>query len=53
MSPASIEEREYMTHVPNASTVGSLMYAMVCARPDLSQVISMVSKYIYDPDMGH
>ena len=26
MSPKTVEEREYMTHVPYASAVGSLMY---------------------------
>ena len=30
MSSKIIEEREYMTRVPYTSTVGSLMYAMVC-----------------------
>ena len=30
MFPTTIEKREYMTHVPYASAVGSLMYAMVC-----------------------
>ena len=30
MSPKTIEEREYMTRVPYASAVGSLMYVMVC-----------------------
>ena len=48
MSPTPIEEREYMTHVPYASAVGSLMYAMAYMRPDLSQVISMVSRYMND-----
>ena len=42
-----------MTHVPYASAVGSLMYAIVCTRPDLSQAISMVSRYMYDPGKGH
>ena len=28
--PTTVEEREYLTHVPYASVVGSLMYAMVC-----------------------
>ena len=49
MSSITIEEREYMTHVPYASAVGILMYAMVCIRPDLSQAVSMVNKYINDP----
>ena len=30
MFPKTVEEREYMTRVPYASAVGSLMYAMVC-----------------------
>ena len=53
MSPKTVEEREYMTHVPYASAVGSLMYAMVCTRPDLSQAVSMVSRYMHDPRQGH
>ena len=52
MSP-TIEECEYMTHVLYASVVGSLIYAIVCIRPDLSQVISMISRYIHDPGRGH
>ena len=48
-----MDEREYMSRVPYASAVGSLMYAMVCTRPDLSQVIGMVSRYMYDPGKGH
>ena len=42
-----------MTHVPYASAVGGLIYAMVRTRPDLSQTISMVSKYMHDPGRGH
>ena len=53
MSPTTVKEREYMSHVPYASAVGSLMYAMVYTRSDLSQGVSMVSKYMYDPGRGH
>ena len=53
MSPTTNEEHEYMSLVHYASTVGSLMYAMVCMRLDLSQVVSMVSGYMHDPDRGH
>jgi len=28
------------------------MYAMVCARPNLSQAVSMVNKYMHDPRMS-
>ena len=53
MSPTSVKEREYKTHVFYASVVGSLMYTMVCTRSDLSQVVSMVSKYMHDPGRSH
>ena len=53
MSPKIIEEREYMTRVPYASVVGSLMYAMVRTRSNLSQAISMISRYMHDPGQGH
>ena len=32
--PSTDEERDYMSRVPYSSAVGSLMYAMVCNRPD-------------------
>ena len=53
MSPTTVEEREYMTHISYASAVGSLMYTMAYTRPDLSQVVSMVSRYMHDPGRGH
>ena len=52
MSLTIVKEREYMSYVPYASTVGSLMYAMVCTKPDLSQVVSMISRYMHNPDRG-
>ena len=36
MSLTIVEEHECMTHVPYASAVGNLIYAMVCTRSDLS-----------------
>jgi len=53
ISATSVEEHEYMTHVPYASAVCSLLYAMVCTRPYLSQAVSMVSRYMQDPGRGH
>jgi len=53
MFPITIEEREYMIHVPYVSTIGNLMYAMVYTRPDLSQAVSIVSRYMHDPRRGH
>jgi len=53
MSPITVEEHEYMARVPYASAVGTLMYVMVCTTPDLSQGVSMISRYMHDPDNGH
>ncbi|KAF3627945.1 putative basic 7S globulin-like [Capsicum annuum] len=50
--PTTDEEREYLSKVPYANVVGSLMYAIVCTRPDISQVVSVVSRYMHDPGKG-
>ena len=34
-SPKTKEEMDHMSKVPYASTIGSLMYAMVCTRPNI------------------
>jgi len=53
MSPTTVEEHDYMSHVLFASIVGSFVYAMVCTRLDLLQAVLMVSRYMYDPGRGH
>jgi ATP-binding cassette subfamily B (MDR/TAP) protein 1 len=40
--PSSDEDVEYMSKVSYSSAVGSLIYAMVCSRSDLSYVMSLV-----------
>lgn len=40
------EEERYMSRVPYACAVGSLMYAMVCTRPDIAHAVSVVSRFI-------
>ncbi|CAL9023449.1 unnamed protein product [Prunus brigantina] len=42
-----------MAQIPYASVVGSLMYAMVCTRPDISQAVSIVGRYMHNPGKGH
>ena len=51
--PSSDEDIEYMSRVPYSSAVGSLMYAMVCSRPDLSYAMSLVSRYMAHPGKEH
>ena len=42
-----------MAGVPYASAVGSLMYAMLCTRPDIYFVVGMVSRYQSNPGPEH
>jgi len=44
--PQSPDEKEEMSRVPYASAVGSLIYAMVCTRPNLAYAVSTVSQFI-------
>ena len=42
-----------MERIPYASAVGSLMYAMVCTRPDISQAVSVVSRFMANPGKAY
>ena len=42
-----------MQHVPYASAVGSLIYAMVCTRPDIAHAVSTVSRFMSNPERPH
>ena len=53
MSPNNEVEREYMSRVPYANGIGSLMYAMVCTRPDISYAVGVVSRYMHNPGKDH
>ena len=53
MCPTTKEEKEGMTKVPYSSAVGSLIYAMMCTRPDICYVVSLVSMYQYNPGRDH
>jgi hypothetical protein len=43
--PKKPQKEEQMRDVPYASTVGSLMYAMLCTRPDICFAVGMVNRY--------
>jgi hypothetical protein len=38
-----------MSHVPNVSVVGNLMYAMVCTRPNIAHAVGVLSRYMSKP----
>ena len=50
--PKTHEEEEDMSHVPYASVVGSLMYAMVCTRPDIAHAVGFLSKKYFKTKEG-
>ena len=47
--PKTDEEKERMSNVPYASVIESLMYAMLCTRPDICFAVGMVSRYQINP----
>ncbi|KAK8525315.1 hypothetical protein V6N12_014010 [Hibiscus sabdariffa] len=53
MCPSSPQERERMSQIPYALAIGSIMYAMICTRPDLSYALSMTRRYQANPGEGH
>ncbi|KAL6323545.1 hypothetical protein AAG906_039125 [Vitis piasezkii] len=52
-SPSTDKEKEDTRRVPYASAVGSLMYAMVCTRPDIAYAIGVVSHFLSNPGRHH
>ncbi|KAL5546738.1 hypothetical protein UlMin_006425 [Ulmus minor] len=53
MSPKNEEEMKSVENIPYASAIGSLMYAMVCTRPDLAYSASLVSRFMSNLGRGH
>ena len=43
------EQRDKMSGIPYASAIGSIMYAVVCIRPDVSYALRMTSRFQKDP----
>ena len=42
-----------MSHVPYESAVSSLMYAMVCTRPDIAHAVGVLSRFMSKPGKEH
>ena len=51
--PKTPQEEEDMRRILYASVVGSLMYAMLCTRPNICYAVGIVSRYQSNPEMGH
>lgn len=52
-SPQNNDEEKAMSQVPYSNAVGSIMYAMVCTRPDIAHAVSVVSRYMANPGKLH
>ena len=53
MCPKTLQEEEYTRKIPYTSVVGSLMYAMMCTRPDICFTIGMVNRYQSNLGLAH
>jgi len=51
--PTTDDEKQKMSNVPYASAVGSLMYAILCTRPDICFAVGLVSRYQSNPGTAH
>jgi Reverse transcriptase (RNA-dependent DNA polymerase) len=51
--PKTPDEKAQMEKVSYSSAVGSLIYDMMCTRPDISFVVAMVSRYQTNPKQSH
>ena len=52
-SPTTLEDREKMKGVPYASAIGSIMYAMLCTKPNVCLAISLAGRYQSNPGVDH
>uniref|UniRef100_A0A2N9ER43 Integrase catalytic domain-containing protein n=1 Tax=Fagus sylvatica TaxID=28930 RepID=A0A2N9ER43_FAGSY len=53
MCPKTWVEIESMARVPYANAIGSLMYAMLCTRPDICFVVGLVNRFQSNPGPAH
>ena len=51
--PTIDEEKKEMATMPYFSTVGSLMYVMVCTRPDITHAVGVVNKFLSNLGKDH
>ncbi|WVZ90254.1 hypothetical protein U9M48_036570 [Paspalum notatum var. saurae] len=50
---STTDEQKRMSEILYASAIGSIMYAMICTRPDFSFALSVTSRYQSCPGEGH
>ncbi|KAE8722087.1 hypothetical protein F3Y22_tig00014370pilonHSYRG00016 [Hibiscus syriacus] len=51
-----LSQKNYLKNILsrfNMQDLGSLMFAMICTRPDIAQAVGVVSRYMENPDKEH
>lgn len=51
--PVNESDVKQMEKIPYANAVGSVMYTMVCTRPDVAHAISTLSRFMANPGLEH
>ena len=51
--PKNDLENDAMKTIPYANVVGSLMYAQVCTRLDISFIVNVLGRYLLNPGHDH
>ena len=53
LCPSTEKEKGEMSFNPYSSAIGSLMYAMVCTRSDISHAVGVVSRFLANLGKAH
>ncbi|OAE35298.1 hypothetical protein AXG93_392s1470 [Marchantia polymorpha subsp. ruderalis] len=53
LCPIDATAKELMSSISYENAVGSIMYLMVCTRPDITYVVGKVSRYMSNPGREH
>ena len=53
LCPSTEKEKGEMPVIPYSSEIGSLMYGMVCTRPNISHGVRVISKFLANPGKAH
>ncbi|KAL2230353.1 UNVERIFIED_CONTAM: Retrovirus-related Pol polyprotein from transposon TNT 1-94 [Sesamum indicum] len=52
-SPKTESDIQKMSKIPYSNVIGSIMFLMVCSRPDVAYAISCLSRYMSNPGSPH
>ena len=53
LCPSTEKEKGKVSVIPYSSTIGNLMYFMVCTRPNIFHAVGAVSRFLTNPGKAH